>query len=74
MWATCLRSASSGYVAEFHDRCETVGQALRLFPATTRTFTKDTAMSENDRIAAWHMLINAVGERHGRGMGTALYF
>jgi hypothetical protein len=39
--------------------------AVRIFPSTTRTFTKDTALSENDRVAAWHVWINAAGERHG---------
>jgi hypothetical protein len=38
--------------------------AVRVFPATTRTFTKDTALSEQGRDAAWHVWINA---RHGRG-------
>jgi hypothetical protein len=40
--------------------------AVRVFPATTRTFTKDTALSEQGRGAALHVWINA---RHG--MGTA---
>ena len=34
----------------------------RIFPAIMRTFTKDTALSEQGRGAAWH------GEQHGRGM------
>jgi len=34
-----------------------------MFPATTRTFTKDTALSEQGRGAAWRVWINA---RHGR--------
>jgi hypothetical protein len=42
------------------------GLAVRMFPATMRTFTKDTALSEQGRGVAWHMCINA---RHG--MGTA---
>jgi len=37
---------------------------VRVFPATTRTFTKDMALSEQGRGAAWHVWIN---ERHGRG-------
>jgi hypothetical protein len=41
---------------------------IRMFPATTRTFTKDTALSEQGRGAAWRVWINA---RHGRG--TACY-
>jgi hypothetical protein len=36
-----------------------------MFPATTRTLTKDTALSEQGKGAAWHVWINA---RHGRGM------
>jgi hypothetical protein len=39
--------------------------AVWIFPSTTRTFTKDTALSENDRVAAWHVWINTAGERHG---------
>jgi hypothetical protein len=38
--------------------------AVRVFPATTRTFKKDTALSEQGRGAAWNVWINA---RHGRG-------
>jgi hypothetical protein len=38
---------------------------VRIFPSTTRTFTKDKALSENGRVAAWHVWINAAGERHG---------
>jgi len=102
LWATCPRSASSGYHAEFHKGCNqthtnlrcrwpvwnqtpfvmdeeksgsstlqkkkaicyTVGLAVRIFPATMRTFTKDTALSEQGWDAAWHVWINA---RHGRG-------
>jgi hypothetical protein len=43
----------------------TVGLAVRIFPATTRTFTKDTALSENGRGAAWHVWFNAA--QHGSG-------
>jgi hypothetical protein len=43
---------------------ETVGLALRIFPATTRPFTKDTALSENGRGAAWHGW-GTVWARHG---------
>jgi hypothetical protein len=42
-----------------------VGLAVRIFPATTRTFTKDTSLLEKGRGAAWHVWINA---RHGHGM------
>jgi hypothetical protein len=47
---------------------------VRLLPATTRIFTKDTAQSENGRGAAWHVWINAArhgwinAARHGHGM------
>jgi len=32
-----------------------VGIEVRIFPATMRTFTKDTALSEQGRGAAWHV-------------------
>jgi len=35
--------------------CDTVGLAVRIFPATMRTFTKDTALSEQGRGVAWHV-------------------
>jgi hypothetical protein len=69
--------------AEFHEGCYqkhtnplNCTLAVRIFPATTRTFTKDTALSGNDRGAACHVWINAAwqgmaGERHGRGMACA---
>jgi hypothetical protein len=34
---------------------KTVGLAVRMFPATMRNFTKDTAMSENGRGAVPHV-------------------
>ena len=55
------------------------GLAVRIFPATMRTFMKDTALSEQGRGAAWHVWINArhgmgtAWEWHERGMGTACY-
>ena len=48
--------------------CYTVGLAVRIFPATMRIFTKDTALSEQGRGAAWHVWINT---RHGKGTGWA---
>ena len=45
--------------------CYTVGLAVRIFPATMRTFTKDTELSEQGRGAAWNVWINGW---HGRGM------
>jgi hypothetical protein len=40
--------------------CEIVGLGDRIFPVTTRTFTKDTALSEHGRGTVW--------ARHGHGM------
>jgi len=45
--------------------CETAGLAVRIFPAITRTFTKNTALSQQGRGAAWHVWINT---RHGHGI------
>jgi len=39
--------------------------AVWIFPATTQTFTKDMALSEQGRGVSWHVWINAW---HGRGM------
>jgi hypothetical protein len=52
--------------------------AVRIFPSTTRNFTKYTAVSEHGRGAAWYVWINATGERHGicelafSGRGTSI--
>ena len=46
--------------------------AVRIFPATMRTFTKDTALSEHGRGAAWHVWINGIAWQ-GNDMGTACY-
>jgi hypothetical protein len=48
MWATYLHSASSGYHAEFHEGYQKHTNPLnyRIFPATTRTFTKDMTVGE----------------------------
>jgi hypothetical protein len=51
-----IRSITIRYTAEL---------AVRIFPATVRTFTNDTALSQNGRGAAWHDWINAA--RHGMG-------
>ena len=50
----------------------TVGLAVRIFPATTRTLTKDTALSEYGRGMAWalHGLCELTA-RHGRGTAWA---
>ena len=51
-------------VVAAHYKKDSVGPAVRIFPATIRTFTKDTALWEQGRGAPWHVWINA---RHGRG-------
>jgi len=46
---------SDGCTLQKKTICYTVGLAVRIFPATMRTFTKDTALSEQGRSAAWHV-------------------
>jgi hypothetical protein len=41
-----------------------------MFPATTRNFTKDMALSEHGSGAAWHVRINGTAWQ-GNGMGMA---
>jgi hypothetical protein len=54
--------------------CWPVGLAVQIFPATARTLTKDTALSEQGRGTAWHVWINArhcretAWARHRHGM------
>jgi hypothetical protein len=48
-----------------------ISGAVRIFLSTTRTFTKDTALSENGGGAAWHVWINAAEERQRNSMWTA---
>ena len=55
-------------VVAAHYKKDSFGLAVRISPATMRTFTKDTALSEHGRGVACHVWIIA---RHGRGMGTA---
>jgi hypothetical protein len=45
------------------------GLAVRISPATMRIFTKDTALSEHGRGAAWHVWINGTAWQ-GNGMGA----
>jgi hypothetical protein len=45
--------------------------AVRIFPATAWTFTKDTALSENDKGAAWRVWFNEA--RHGMETAWARY-
>jgi hypothetical protein len=56
-------------LSEAYQSVKTVGLAVRLFPATTRTFTKDAALSEYCRDAEWHVWIKAA--RHDRGTAWA---
>jgi hypothetical protein len=75
------RFRSSGYHAEFHEGCYqkhtnplNCRTSSSVFPAITWTFTKDKALSENGRGAAWHVRINAARqgrEQHGRCMDAA---
>jgi hypothetical protein len=58
----------SGSTLQKRRSVKTVGLAVRIFPVTTRTFTKDGALLEQGRGAAWHMWIN---ERPGRGSAWA---
>ena len=53
---TTVKSGSS--TLQKRRSVNTVGLAVRIFPATMRTFTKDTALSEHGRGAAWHVWIN----------------
>jgi hypothetical protein len=55
------RGVPRRFLSEAYQSVKSVGLAVRIFPATTRTFTKDTAQLENGR-GAGHR------ERHGRGM------
>jgi hypothetical protein len=52
--------------------CKTAGLAVQIFPATTRTFTKD-----NDTVRARHGMCKlthgTAGERHGCGTDAACY-
>ena len=59
---------SGGSTLQKKTICYNVGLAVRIFPATMRTFTKYAALSEQGRGAAWHVWINA---RHGRGTAWA---
>jgi hypothetical protein len=58
MWATCPRSASYGYHAEFHEG----------------SYQKKTSGSDISVYHAdFHEGHGTVGERQGRGRGTAWY-
>jgi hypothetical protein len=63
MWATCPRSASSGYNEEFHKGCY-----------QKHTDLLNCGISSLD-ISSYHMDFHeghsTVGERQGRSMGTA---
>ena len=48
---------------------KTICYPVLIFPATMRTFTKDTTLSEQGGGAAWLVWINSTGwARHGNGM------
>jgi hypothetical protein len=58
MWATCPRSASADYRASSTKvviRSIPIGLAVTIFSVTTRTFTKNTVLSENGMGAAWYV-------------------
>jgi hypothetical protein len=60
MWATCLRSASSGYNTEFHEGC----YQKHTKPLNCRTSNLDISGHH----AAFHEGHGTVGELYGRGM------
>jgi hypothetical protein len=62
-------------VVAAHYKKDSVGLAVRIFPATMRTLTKDTALSKQGRSAAWHVWIThgMAGEGHENGMGALCY-
>jgi hypothetical protein len=59
MWATCLRSASSGYHAEFHEVC----YQKHTNPFNCRTSSSDISGYHAD----FHGRHGTVGEWQGRG-------
>jgi hypothetical protein len=60
MWATCARSASFGYHAEFHEGC----YEKHNNPLNCRTSSSDISGYHAD----FHEGHGIVGERQGRGM------
>jgi hypothetical protein len=60
MWATCLRSASSGYHAEFHERYH----QKHTNPLNCMTSSSDISGYHAD----FHEGHGTVGEWQGRGM------
>jgi hypothetical protein len=75
MWATCPRSASSGYHAEFHEGHGTVGEwhgrSWHVWINAARHGMCE--LTRHDMSAAWNLWINAAGHgmceltRHGMG-------
>jgi hypothetical protein len=63
MWTTCLRSASSGYHAEFHGGC----YQKYTNPLNCRTSSSDISGYHAD----FHEGHGTVGQRKGRGMPCA---
>jgi hypothetical protein len=60
MWATCPRSASSGYHAEFHEGC----YQKHTNPLNCRTSSSDISGYHAD----FYEEYGTVGELQGRGM------
>jgi hypothetical protein len=60
MWATCSRSASFGYHAEFHESCD----QKQTHPLNGRTSSSDIFGYHAD----FHEGHGTVGEWQGRGM------
>jgi hypothetical protein len=60
MWATCPRSASSGYHAEFHEGC----YQMHINPVNCRTSSSDISGYQAD----FYEGCGTVGEQQGRGM------
>jgi hypothetical protein len=53
MWATWPRSASSGYYAQIHEGFkQTSSSGISVYYAE---FQEGKALSEDDRVAAWHV-------------------
>jgi hypothetical protein len=72
MWATCPRSGSSDYHAEFYEGCYQKhanplnnGTNISNISGCHTDFHEDTTLSDNGKVAAWQVSINAA--RHNRG-------
>jgi len=61
------------FITTILHHCLLGAASLIFIPIVTRTFTKDTALSEYGKGAAWHVWINGRASWQGNGMGTACY-